>query len=585
MDKKNTFIGVVLLVIAFGLMFWQGKVSQELSKVEYQQLQRNEENTQPRVLASQGFVHIVEENEKSLTNEEKPSIAEQFYTLENDDIRVRFTNYGGAIKDIELKKFPARLDGEESFTFNTDAALPALAIAINEGDQQFAPAYKLLRVSENMIQFMLELEEGLQVIRGYKIAKGVDAGDPYLILHENRFLNKSDKTFDLKHIFINVGSFPPTKGDTLGEYLNFGHYNGKSADFIRISKFHDSKGFLGIGKSKGVSEVKSQDSNVVWASVKNQFFASVLTPDQPGTGYFVKPVELGKDDEGTPIEGLAGSLQLNLGRLGAGEESLLGMKYYVGPKEFSRLENMGQNQDLIMQFGFFEFISKLLLSMMIAIHSFIPNWGLTIIMVTVIIKLLLWPLTNAQVRSSKRMAKLQEPMKALKEKYKDNPQKLQAETMRLFKENKVNPAAGCLPLLVQLPIFLGLYFMLRTSSELRFATFLWIPDLSVPDTIAMISGFPVNILPLIMGVSMFFQMRMMPSPTTDNAQRKIFQWMPFIFLIFCYNFPSGLVLYWTVQNMLSILQQVVTNRNVEVEVVASPVKAGPKLKKKKKLKV
>jgi len=149
----------------------------------------------------------------------------------------------------------------------------------------------------------------------------------------------------------------------------------------------------------------------------------------------------------------------------------------------------------------------------------------------------------------------------------------------------------CLPLFVQLPIFLGLYFMLRTTSELRFASFLWIADLSVPDTIAYIAGFPVNILPLVMGTSMFFQMRMTPSPMTDNMQKRIFQMMPFIFLIFCYNFPSGLVLYWTAQNLLTIVQQTITNRMkdpVDDIILAESKKKGkkssstPKKKKSKR---
>jgi len=274
-----------------------------------------------------------------------------------------------------------------------------------------------------------------------------------------------------------------------------------------------------------------------------------------------------------------GSLEFSIGQIESGKDRLIGMEYYVGPKEYTRLEAMGQKQDLIMQFGFFRYISQILLVMMKWVHSIVPNWGLTIIFVTVIIKLILWPLTAIQVRSASRMAKIQKPLQELKEKYKDNPQKIQTETMRLFKENKVNPAAGCLPLLVQLPIFLGLYFMLRTSSELRFANFLWIHDLSVPDTVGFVSGFPVNILPFIMALSMFWQMRSTPTPTTDNMQKKIFQLMPFIFLIFCYNFPSGLVLYWTVQNLLTILQQSLMKK-MKDPVVVAPVVLDTKSQRK-----
>ena len=135
--------------------------------------------------------------------------------------------------------------------------------------------------------------------------------------------------------------------------------------------------------------------------------------------------------------------------------------------------------------------------------------------------------------------------------------------MKLFKENRVNPAAGCLPVFIQIPIFIGLYYMLRTSSEIRFQSFLWIQDLSVPDTIGFIGSFPINILPLIMGITMFVQMKITPTPSMDGMQQKVIMWMPFIFLIFCYSFPAALVLYWTVQNLFTIFQQWLTNRSLK----------------------
>jgi len=241
------------------------------------------------------------------------------------------------------------------------------------------------------------------------------------------------------------------------------------------------------------------------------------------------------------------------------------------------LQALGNQEDEVMQFGFLSFISKLLLSFMYAIHSIVPSWGWSIVIMTICIKTLFWPLSAKASRSQKRMAKIQGPMAELKEKYKDNPQKLQQETLKVFKENQVNPVAGCLPMIIQMPIFLGLFYMLRSASELRHESFLWVSDLSMPDTLTYIAGYPLNILPLIMGLTMFFQMRMMPvSPTADPAQQKIFKFLPFIFLIFLYNFSSGLVLYWTVQNLLTILQQKIINSRPDEEltpVVASKAAA------------
>ena len=248
---------------------------------------------------------------------------------------------------------------------------------------------------------------------------------------------------------------------------------------------------------------------------------------------------------------------------------------------------MGLGQDKVMQLApdffivrTFAAISKMLLSFMLLINSFVSNWGVTIILMTVSIKIIFWPLTAIQVRSAKRMGKLREPLKAIQEKYKDDRQKAQMETLKLFKAHRVNPAAGCLPIFIQMPIFLSLFYTLRTASELRFAEFLWVQNLSAPDTISWLPdlptwipffGGPIHILPVLMAVTMFVQMRSTPTPTTDNMQRQILQMMPFIFLLFCYRFPAGLTLYWTCQNLLTILQQWLTNRAKDDEPL-EPVK-------------
>jgi YidC/Oxa1 family membrane protein insertase len=343
-------------------------------------------------------------------------------------------------------------------------------------------------------------------------------------------------------------------------FLNVGYFDGEDAEFIPIKKLTGGKGFLGIGASDS-KDVITETARIEWSSVKNQFFASVLSSETVAGNVFVYPVEAPSDIDNQPGRlGISGSVGYELGTLAAGESKSLDFQYFVGPKEFKRLQAMGNEQDLVMQFGFLGFFSKLLLAFMYLIHSVVPSWGWSIVIMTICIKLLFWPLTAKASRSQKRMASIQGPMAELKEKYKDKPQKMQQETLKLFKEHQVNPVAGCLPMLIQMPIFLGLFYMLRTASELRFESFLWVSDLSLPDTQFVVGGFPINILPMIMGVTMFLQMSMMPvSPTADPMQQKIFKFLPFIFLIFLYNFSSGLVLYWTVQNILTVVQQKIIN--------------------------
>lgn len=629
MDKKNLILGVGCIGLAFLVMFINGR--RQAEQIEQQQAVAAESEALTENAGKDGasplvggaaesgrLVTVVEEETETSSNGSEVSafgevtVAEsgqlarpvvvppvepavsgleqaEKFVLENDFIRVTFTSRGGAIESVALLKYPDEKGSTEPFVFNEVANTPALAISLPDRNgipEPYEANFQVVERKNHSILFSYTTG-GLEVRRGYQLCPpSSDAIDPYVIVHETAFINRSEQALDLGRFFLNAGTSLPTRGDIWGEYLSFGYLSDGDAEFRSIRSFRGRSGILGVGRKDPTEFVLEGPMAVSWVSIKNQFFAAVLTPNRPGNGIFAKTVKLqGEFDDSNMSQALTGDIEFAIGRIDPGQREVLGVQYYVGPKEFTRLQALGNadgyagNQDEVMQFGFFGFISKILLVLMIGIHSLIGKlspdwgWGWTIIVVTVLIKACLWPLTAAQVRSARRMSKIQGPLKEIREKYKDNPQKVQQETMKLFRENKVNPLAGCLPLLVQIPIFIGLFFMLRTSSELRFAGFLWIPDLSLPDTVAVIGGFPLNILPLLMAVSMFFQMRMTPMPTADNVQRKVFQMMPFIFLIFCYNFPSGLVLYWTTQNLLTMLQTWLTNRNRE-EVVAAAVESA-----------
>src|SRR4030095_8496039 len=243
--------------------------------------------------------------------------------------------------------------------------------------------------------------------------------------------------------------------------------------------------------------------------------------------------------------------------------------------------------DLVMNYdGFFGWFAQVLLSSMNGLHKTgIPYW-LAIVLITVIIKLLFWPLTNASTKSMKRMSALQPQMKAIQEKFKDDPAKMNKKVMEFMKEHKVSPLGGCLPLLLQIPVFIGFFQMVRSAIELRGAQFLWPCDLSKSDTVFVIPGldFNVNPLPLLMGVTMFWQASLTPpSPGMDPAQQKIMKYFPLIFLFILYNYSAGLTLYWTVQNLLSIAQMKLT-RSTEQKKNAVLAKAGPGAQTPKKKK-
>ncbi|MEM9226436.1 MAG: membrane protein insertase YidC [Verrucomicrobiota bacterium] len=616
MDKKNTILGILFLGGAFFLVFWQGRQAEDFARQQEQQQQEQAQQEPPPVQADEAAEPVSpltapagdtpsqtpanQEGAFTLTGSQEPQLKatptddspEELVTLENDAIRVTFTTRGGAIKYVEFiadnarggLKYPATLDEPEiPYVFNAGGVLPALAISLDtDADgtpEEYAPSYRLENKTAESVYFTYQDPNGIRIRRIYTIESAGSENDPYVISHNTGFQNTTAQDLPGRvEIYVNVGTAPPTEGDVWGEYLNFGYYDGADAEFIKMSKFKGSKGFLGIGASAAVKDVDRDVEPVVWGAIKNQFFTGVLTPDRAGVGVYAKDTALGgpiKDPE--MQKGITGAIRFDLGMLRAGgAEQELGMSYYVGPKEYTRLSQMEQKQDLVMQFGFFGGISKLLLMLMIWIHDLIVpiaptwGWGFTIIIVTIIVKTLLFPLTQVQVKSAKRMAKIQPLMQEMREKYKDDPQEMQKRTMALFKEHRVNPAAGCLPLLLQIPIFFALFFMLRTASELRFAPFLWVPDLSVSDTVAYVAGFPINPLPLLMAATMFLQMQMMPTPTTDNIQRTLFKFKPIVVLVFCYNFPAGLVLYWTCQNIFTIGQQFVTNRLYKDEDLAAP---------------
>jgi YidC/Oxa1 family membrane protein insertase len=251
---------------------------------------------------------------------------------------------------------------------------------------------------------------------------------------------------------------------------------------------------------------------------------------------------------------------------GAGQGvEVLRLGVYYGPKEIDRLNALGHNLSKAINFGWFDPIAKPLLYIFKFFYRFIHNYGIAIIIVTLLIKIAFWPLAQKSAKSMKTMQKLQPKLAKLKEKYGNDKEKMNKELMQLYKTYKVNPMSGCLPMLLQIPVFFALYKVLLQSIELRHAPFmLWINDLSAPDrlmipgvNIPYLGGIPV--LTLLMGLSMYLQQKLSPS-SLDPTQARMMQFLPVIFTFMFINFPSGLVLYWLVNNVLSIAQQHYVNK-------------------------
>jgi YidC/Oxa1 family membrane protein insertase len=285
--------------------------------------------------------------------------------------------------------------------------------------------------------------------------------------------------------------------------------------------------------------------NISWTGIQDTYFAAMFIPSS-----VTSSASVFKTTEGLLTVGISS----REGQLKPGEKGTDTYNFYAGPKQRKRLAMAQKNLENIVDYGWFSVIAEPLMGVLEFFHRYVKNWGIAIILLTVVIKLLFYPLTNASFKSMKGMQKIQPKVTAIREKYKKDPQRMNTEIMELYKKHKVNPLGGCLPMVLQIPVFFGLYKALLVSIELRHAPaffFWWIQDLSSKD--------PFYITPIAMGATMFFQQKMTPS-TGDPKQQKIMMLMPIVMTFLFLNFSSGLVIYWLINNILTVAQQFLINR-------------------------
>ncbi len=286
-----------------------------------------------------------------------------------------------------------------------------------------------------------------------------------------------------------------------------------------------------------------------WIAFLQHYFVSALYPEQPENTQQYYSIALNEKNRYF-IGTMTSAVEIAPG----GIESLR-QQAYIGPKEQKRLEKVVPNLDLVVDYGVLWFIAKPLFKALDWFHSLTGNWGWAIILVTIAIKLLFYPLSAAGYRSMANLRRVQPRLLSIRERYKNDRTRLNQAMMDLYKEEKINPLGGCFPILIQIPVFIALYWVLLESVEMRQAPFmLWLQDLSSPD--------PIYVLPLLMGVTMFIQQKLNPPPT-DPVQEKVLSFLPIVFTVFFAFFPSGLVLYWVSNNILSIIQQARINHTLE----------------------
>ena len=508
----------------------------------------------------------------------------------NENARYTFTSYGGGLKLVELLNYPETIPSWRNkhtkaggvASLNTYTPSPTLAISGNgvQGDGVF----NLTRTATG-VRAEKTLSNGLVIVKDFSVTTN------FLVTASVWLENTSTQSLALPAQEWTIGTATPMNPDDRGvRYIGAMWSTGEGTHDTMGGSYFSTRG-LACTPRTPPAEYRASQTNIAWAAVHNQFFALAMVAHDPAADVVMRKVDLPKLESGEmemfSSNGYTASLVYPAMTLSATQTVQRQFVLFVGPKEYRTLAKvageLNNNLDAIMDFGWFGFFSKALLLAMNFLHAVVKvPYGWVIVLITVLLRVAFWPLTAAGTRSMKRMQALQPQIKAIQDKYKDDPMKVQQKTMEFWKANKINPVGGCLPALVQMPVFIGFYRMIASAIELRGAPLpFWVTDLSKPDTLFLIPGtnFPFNLLPLLMVGVMVWQAHLTPpSPGMDPAQQRMMRYMPAIFLVFLYNYSSGMALYMFVSTLLGILQTKLTK--MQPATAATPALTPPPKKKK-----
>ena len=492
----------------------------------------------------------------SRLQEEKPAVPEQQMTLANNNIELTVSSYGGAVVSAVLKNYPAenrKASGPMVLDFTNAPALRYAGLPVPAG---------ILEKTANGLRYTAALGDG------HFFERTLNLEGEYLLKIEDSFVNSGTASWTLPELRLPTGPMAEAKGTTaMAGVVTLGVDTFVPADGVR----HWGKEFNKLFSDATKTGMQTMPEQIApdWIAVKNKFFVQILTPEHAANALDLSVRRAGEGKKNVPAE-VAAALQFNAGSVAANETLTRKASFYIGPKDYSFLKAQSMDQVEVMEFkstGFWKFMNPVmypiktgLLWGLKMLEKVVRNYGVAIMLLTVIVRVIFWPITHKGTESMRRMQALQPQLKEIREKFKDNPQRMQQETMAFYKENKVNPLGGCLPMLIQIPVFIALFVVLRSAVELRFSKFLWVRDLSEPENlfagmIPLVGS--LNILPILMAATMVWQQKMTPSAGDPQQQKMMAIMMPIMMLFFFYTMPSGLVLYWTTSNLIMIIQMLI----------------------------
>ena len=472
------------------------------------------------------------------------SVSGKNIRIKTDVLDLQISLTGGTILQADLLTYPVSLDELDNPVRVLDMSKSYAAqsgLVATDGSPEKAPNHYAAFSAEKS-EFELGDSDTLVVPLTWTAANGLNVVKTFTF-KRGKFLVDVNQTINNQSGETWVGSEYHQLTHGVNESGGMGL---TSVSYVGGAYYHDKYVKVDFGDI--------QDSNLEqpikggWAAMLEHYFISAWIPGPEATNnYYTKFIPNGSNH----ILGVSSPLL----SVPDGKAGTFKSQFYVGPKVQANLEAMSPGLDLTVDYGIFSFVSKPIFWMMNKIHNVVGNWGWTIILMTMLIKLIFFYPSAISYRSMAKMKKLGPKIKEISEKHKADPQAKQKATMDFYRKEKINPLGGCLPILIQMPVFMGLYWVLLESVELRQAPWImWFKDLSVMD--------PFFILPLLMGASMYIQQRLNPPQMADPMQQKIFQFLPVVFTVMFLFFPAGLVLYWVVNNVLSIAQQYVITKKI-----------------------
>lgn len=493
-----------------------------------------------------------------------PAVPEKKVTLENDELKLELSSWGAVVKKAVLKKYAAER-GEIS------QSNPALEFDFSSsplgelgGMRNLAPnaPYEIRDISSNSVVFVNAVA-----------TRKISLGSGYLVTYEETFhkdVGALPETAAPVTLSLGVMGIGASKNGMLS-VDSWAKDAGKGKEgVVHHCETGPLEGWLvggaagGCGGSKSAQNIPLRQNvdypgSQKWVALKNRFFVTALCSSTEENAGF--SATIARDPGSAEYRPQSISSRAIFRNVGEKRTSV----FFIGPKKQSLLWDLGMRD--VMEFGMWRWLCYPIVWSLNFFNSYIPGFGIAIILLTILVRIIFWPLTHKSTVGMKKMQEIQPLMKEIHAKYKDNPQRMQQETFALYREHKVNPMSSCLPMLIQIPVFIALFNVLRSAVELRYAPFLWIGDLSEPEGL-FASWFPfggLNILPILMAATMALQSALTPSTGDKNQQRMMMVMMPVMMLFMFYSFPSALSLYWTLSQVLSIVQMWMIRRKIAAE--------------------